>query len=182
MPDVKRPMPGRPVPPLLVGTVGGPCWRLCDQKPKHFTMLLVYRGMHCAGCCTLLKEIDARLGEFQKRGVVVVAASMDGRSRAEQTAESWDIQRLPIAYGISPERAREWGLFLSEGCGPDEPDLFAEFGIFLVRRDGTLQMASVQPMPLATPTVDELIASIDELIASGAPVRGGGELESTAAE
>lgn len=39
-------IPRQPVPSLELSTVGGGTWRLADQKPEHFTMVVFYRGRH----------------------------------------------------------------------------------------------------------------------------------------
>ena len=36
--------PRQPVPALEVATVGGGTWKLADQRPDHFTMVVFYRG------------------------------------------------------------------------------------------------------------------------------------------
>lgn len=39
-------LPRTLVPELVVETVGGGLWSLAEQQPKHFTMLVFYRGHH----------------------------------------------------------------------------------------------------------------------------------------
>ena len=73
MSEFARLQPTKLVPPLKVKTVGGPCWRLCDQKPKHFTLVLFYRGLHCRFCEAQLREFEARYDDFHKLGVRVLA-------------------------------------------------------------------------------------------------------------
>ena len=45
-----RLMPGGPVPDLEVALAGGGTWKLSDQKPETFTVVEVYRGLHCPRC------------------------------------------------------------------------------------------------------------------------------------
>jgi hypothetical protein len=56
--------------------------------------------------------------------------------------------------------------------GIEEPALFSEPGLFLVRPDGTLYYAAVQTMPFARPHFDELIGALDFAIAKDYPARG----------
>jgi len=48
-----------------------------------------------------------------------------------------------VGYGVSIEKAREWGIYVSTSrsktfAGIEEPPLFAEPGLFLVKPDRTL--------------------------------------------
>lgn len=177
MPDFARLMPGAAVPALRVGTVGGPCWRLCDQKPKHFTLVLFYRGLHCTGCRSQLRELEAKIEDFQRRGVSVLAISADSRDRAERTAEAWGIDRLTLCWGLTADQARAWGLYLSEGrglnsSGVEEPAWFVEPAVFLVTRDHRLHAGMVQTMPFARPRLDDLLAAIDHAVQTGRGPRG----------
>jgi hypothetical protein len=82
-----------------------------------------------------------------------------------------------VGYGLALSSAREWGLFVSTSRGTtsigiEEPALFAEPGVFIVRADGTLYYGSVQTMPFARPHFDELLAAIDFALAKSYPARG----------
>jgi hypothetical protein len=73
--------------------------------------------------------------------------------------------------------AREWGLYLSSGrgktsAGVEEPSLFVEPGIFVIRPDQTLYFATVQTMPFARPSFGDLLKAIDFVIANDYPARG----------
>ncbi len=56
--------------------------------------------------------------------------------------------------------------------GIEEPALFAEPAVYLVRPDGTLYYGAVQTMPFARPHFDELLAAIDFVVAKDYPARG----------
>lgn len=43
-------IPRQPVPALEVATVGGGTWKLADQTPENFTMVVFFRGLHCPIC------------------------------------------------------------------------------------------------------------------------------------
>ena len=96
---------------------------------------------------------------------------------AEQTKEKWGLPDLKVGYGLSIDKAREWGLYISTSrgitsAGVEEPPLFAEPGLFLVRPDGTLYWASVATMPFARPHFDEIAAAIDFAVSKNYPARG----------
>ncbi|MGH8272632.1 MAG: peroxiredoxin-like family protein [Gammaproteobacteria bacterium] len=164
--------PGNQVPELTVARVNGQRWNLRDQKPDHFTLIVFYRGLHCPVCKVYLKDLESRIKDFRAKGVEPIAISSDTQDRAEQTAKEWGIEALPLGYGLSLDAAREWGLFISSGAMPGEPERFSEPGLFLVRPDGTLYAASVQTMPFARPSFKELASALDFVIEKDYPARG----------
>ena len=54
----------------------------------------------------------------------------------------------------------------------EEPPLFSEPGLFLVRPDGTLYFGSVQTMPFARPSFAEIQGALDFVLANDYPARG----------
>ena len=169
--------PRQAVPPLEVATVDGRSWKLADRKPDSFTMVVFYRGLHCPQCSRYVKGLADQRGAFEERGVEVIAISTDGRDRAEQAKEQWDLDGLRIGYGLSLDQARAWGLYVSNSrgvtsVGIEEPRQFNEPGLFLVRPDGTLYWAAVQSVPFARPQFDEVLNAIDFIKAKDYPPRG----------
>lgn len=179
MPLIRRPVPRQLVPDLSVPLVGGPRWRLCDQKPQNFTMLLFYRGLHCPECKEYLQEAEARHKAFRAQGVSLIALSCDDEARGVATEREWELDLLPLAYGLTTRQARIYGLYLSRGRpgqltphGMEEPPTFVEPGLFLIRPDRTLFFASVQNMPFARPPLAKVLRMIEWTVASGYPARG----------
>lgn len=179
MPLTRRPLPRQLVPDLSVPLVGGPRWRLCDQKPQNFTMLLFYRGLHCPECKTYLQEAEARHKSFRAQGVSVIALSCDDEARGLATERDWELELLPLAYGLTARQARSYGLYLSRGRaghptphGMEEPQIFVEPGLFLIRPDRSLYFASVQNMPFARPPLLEVLRMIEWTVANSYPARG----------
>ena len=167
----------QPVPPLNVNLAGGGLFDLRSERPKHFTLLVFYRGLHCPICKGQLRELDSKLGEFDKRGVAVVAVSSDTKERAAQTREAWELGLLRIGYGLDLAAARSWGLFISSGRGMtsaevEEPERFSEPALYLIRPDGTLYFGSVQTMPFARPHFTDILAAIDYVVKNNYPARG----------
>lgn len=177
MSEIKSLMPRQPVPELTVDLAEGGTWRLADQTPKTFTMIVFYRGLHCPICSRQLREIEDLLEDFQERGVEPIAISSDTREAAEKTKDDWMLDDLTVGYGLDFATARKWGLYISEGIPKPppslpEPALFTEPGLFLVRPDGTLYFASVQTMPFARPSMQAVLAGIDFVLAKDYPARG----------
>ncbi|MFL0356590.1 peroxiredoxin-like family protein [Erythrobacter sp. GH1-10] len=165
--------PGSEVPSLDLPLTIGAQYDLAKQNPDHFTAVVFYRGKHCPICKGYLKQWSEKLDDFTRLGINVVAVSMDDKDRAMVVDEEWETGDVPLAYGMSEDTAREWGLYISEKRpDSDEPDIFSEPGLFLVRPDGTLYFANVQNAPFTRPPLDELLQGLDFVIDKDYPTRG----------
>ncbi|MDZ4365426.1 MAG: peroxiredoxin-like family protein [Afipia sp.] len=178
MTDIKPVLPRTLVPRLdLRLAPDGAAFSLADEKPENFTLVVVYRGLHCPICKAQLRDLESKLDAFAQKGVGIIALSTDDEERANRAKADWGLPRLRLGYGFTLASAREWGLFLSAGhgttsLGVEEPRLFAEPGLFLVRPDGTLYFSSVQSMPFARPSFADILGAIDYVIAKDYPARG----------
>jgi len=130
--------PARLIPPLRFPLAGGGEFDLAAERPRHFTMVVFYRGWHCPVCRGYLAQLDRRIEELDGLGVSVVAVSGDSEDRAKQSIGDWGLNRLRVAYGQGLSSMRAWGLFVSKGIKDPEPELFDEPGVFLIRPDGTI--------------------------------------------
>ncbi len=171
------PIPRQPVPSLQVPTLHHGRFALHEEEPANFTLVVFYRGLHCPICLKYLLELGRLLPDFAQRGVGVVAVSTDNVERAQAMAAKLKAPDLRVGHDLSLASAREWGLFISTGrgltsIGVEEPALFAEPGVFIVRPDGTLFYGAVQTMPFARPHFDELLAAVDFVLAKNYPARG----------
>lgn len=170
-------IPRQTVPSLQVPTLDHGDFSLADDGAANFTLVVFYRGLHCPICLKYLLELGRLQPEFDKRGLKVVAISSDGRERAQAMADKLKAPGLRMGYDLSLAKAREWGLFISTSRGTtsigiEEPALFSEPGLFIVRPDGTLYYSAVQSMPFARPHFDELLAAVDFALQKNYPARG----------
>ncbi len=170
-------IPRKAVPSLKVPTLAHGNYDLASEKPEQFSLVVFYRGLHCPICTKYLLELGRLLPEYEKRGVGVIAISSDEKDRAQAMADKLSAPNLRMGYGLGLASAREWGLSISTSrgvtsIGVEEPALFAEPGVFLMRPDQTLYYAAVQTMPFARPHFDELLGAIDFAIAKDYPARG----------
>jgi peroxiredoxin len=169
--------PRTKTPELEFETVDGGTWRLSDQKPENFTMIVAYRGLHCPICKNYLRDLDRKKDDFEKRGVEIVVVSSDDRDRAEQAKRDWELENLTLGYGLSIDKAREWGLFVSTGrgkttAGIEEPAVFNEPGLFLVRPDQSLYASNIVTMPFTRPHFKDVLGALDVIIERDYPARG----------
>lgn len=170
-------LPRYPVPALNVALTSGGRFVLGAAPGDPFDLLVFYRGLHCPICTKYLLELERLAPEFQSRGVQIVAISSDAEERGRQMAEKVNAKLVKFAYGLGLRSARQWGLYISSSRGKtsigiDEPDLFSEPGVFLVRPDGTLYYGAVQTMPFARPQFQDLLGAIDFAVAKDYPARG----------
>ncbi|MBF8149498.1 AhpC/TSA family protein [Winogradskyella sp. F6397] len=163
--------PRQKTPDLSINLTNGTEWTLSKQDPENFSLIIVYRGLHCPVCKTYLEELQTKLPKFKKLGVNVVAVSSETKALAEKTTEEWDIGDVPLGYDFPIEDAREWGLYISKGI-KDEPELFIEPGLFVIRPNQELYCASIQTMPFARPELDDVINAIKFVLHKDYPARG----------
>lgn len=170
-------VPRQPAPALAVDTLAHGRFDLPSAAPERFTLICFYRGLHCPICATYLRELERLTPDLASRGVETIAISSDGAERAGAMAEKIGAGRLRIGYGLTLETAREWGLYISASRGKtsigiEEPALFSEPGVFLVRPDRTIYYLSVQSMPFVRPSFAEMVAALDFIIKNDYPARG----------
>jgi peroxiredoxin len=168
--------PRQAAPKLSIETLKGN-WKLTDQRPDSFTMIVFYRGLHCPLCLKYLTELESVLPDFADVGVSVIALSSDTQDRAQQTAARSTLENLTLGYELTIEAAQAWGLHRSAGkgetsTGVEEPDEFNEPGLFLVRPDNTLYWSNVSTMPFARPNFTEILGAVKFVVANNYPARG----------
>jgi len=170
-------LPRHPVPALNVPLTTGDRFVLGAAPGERFDLIVFYRGLHCPLCAKYLLELERLATEFAARGVQIIAVSSDDAERGKQMAEKVKAVAVRFAYGLSLKSARQWGLYISASRGKtsigiEEPALFSEPGVFIVRPDGTLYYGAVQTMPFARPPFQDLLGAIDFAIAKDYPARG----------
>ena len=165
-------IPGKKTPSLEVDTLNGTLWSLDDFLDKTKYMIVFYRGLHCPVCSDFLKQIDNQLLEYKNSNTEVIAISMDSKDKAIKAKNKWGIANLNIAYGLTEEKAREWGLYISKSIKDSESAVFCEPGLFIIKEDGSLYLANVSNMPWARPDVSSLPAKLVFAEENKYPVRG----------
>lgn len=169
--------PRQPVPALKLSLAGGGEFELKALEAGRSYLLVFYRGRHCPVCRTQLSALQAQAETFASRGVTLAAVSCDTKERAEAAKSDWKLDSLDVAYGLTLEQARQWGLFITASRGKtslgiEEPALFSEPGLFLVSADLTLFFSSIQSMPFVRPRPEDMLAAIDYIQKNDYPPRG----------
>ncbi|THK34548.1 AhpC/TSA family protein [Ensifer sp. MPMI2T] len=170
-------VPRMPAPGLTVKTLDHGEFDLASETPSLMSLVCFYRGLHCPVCASYLKDLERMTPSFAERGVSTIAISSDGEERARQMAEKIGAAHLRVGYGLPLSVARLWGLYISASRGKtsigiEEPALFSEPGVFLVKPDQTVYWLSVQSMPFARPNFTEMVQALDFVIKNDYPARG----------
>ena len=170
-------IPRQTVPNLELPTLDHGPFTLANDQPKNFSLVVFFRGLHCPLCVKYLKDLGALLPQLKERGVNVIAISSDDAGRARQMAAKVGMPDLRFGYDLPLATARAWGLYLSTSrgktsAGVEEPAIFIEPGVFLIRPDQTLYYGAVQTMPFARPSFSDLMMAIDYAIDKDYPARG----------
>ena len=169
---MNRILPQTLVPELKVDTLDDAPFVLSEQKPEHFTFLFFYRGLHCPLCAGQLQDLDKHHDDFTGLGIHLIAVSCDSRERAETSRAKWHLEKLRIGYGLTIDQAREWDLYVSQAIKDDEPAVFSEPALYVIRPDGELYATAVQSMPFTRPGAKELLGAFRYIIPHGYPGRG----------
>jgi peroxiredoxin len=164
--------PRQAAPDLTVALRSGGTYRLAGQQPESYTMVVFFRGLHCPVCRAQLTELNRRLDELLELGVQVVAVSGENQERTQQLASDWRLDRLMIAYALTEEQMRSWGLFVSRAIKDDEPPLFNEPAVFLITSQGTVYYEAILSMPVGRPRLDDLIRAVKYWGEHHYPARG----------
>lgn len=170
-------IPRQPTPALIVPTLQHGNFDLATDAAEHFSLIVFYRGLHCPICMKYLLELGRLIPEFEKRGVKVIALSNDTQERAQLMADKLAAPQLRMGYGLPLNVARQWGLYISTSrgltsIGIEEPALFSEPAVYIVRPDTSLYYGAVQTMPFARPNFADLLGAIDFALAKDYPARG----------
>lgn len=168
----KKLLTGITAPNLEVTTLDGQKWQLAEQKPQNYTAIFFYRGLHCPLCKAQLVELDQQLEQFTDLGIEVIAISGDSLERAKQSKHDWKLKNLLVGYNLSEAAMRRWGLYLSHGAFENEPELFSEPAIFLIKPCGKIAFSLIGNTPFARPRLEDLIGGLNYTLQNDYPIRG----------
>jgi len=165
-------IPKKKAPSLTIPRVGGGNWSLADQRPDNFLLLVFYRGYHCPICKSYLEKLNGLLGDASKQGITVFVASGDTEDRARQSQDEWEIDDLELGYGMTVAQMNEWGLYTSAAIKEEEPAVFGEPGLFLIKPDQTIYYVAYNSMPMGRPDLREVIKFVEFVLEKDYPARG----------
>ena len=165
-------VPGQAFPSIDLPKVGGGRLTNADFTAPFFTVLNVYRGLHCPRCKAQLADFTEHKAAMAELGVEVVSISTDPQDRAEEVAADWGIADMKIGYDLSIAQARGLGLFISESIREGETAFFAESALFMIREDGVLWGSAINSFPFMRPTAAMILDAAEMRRARNYPPRG----------
>ena len=165
-----RMTPGMDAGHLDLSLINNTRWSLTDQS-TDWSMIVVYRGLHCPICKSQLKTLSDQLEDFSSAGVSVVAASMDTKETASKSHQDWGLDALPIAYGVEKDFVERFGLYLSSAINEKEPETFSEPAILLFK-GATYYAGWIQTIPFARPQFEDVLKGIKFIEKEDYPPRG----------
>ncbi len=161
---------GSALPAITLPLVGG--GEMTCGGEAGWRLLVVYRGKHCPLCkkyLTRLEELKPRYGDA---AATVVAISGDPLEKAESDKAELNLS-FPVAYDLSVEQMRAWGLYVSSPRSDQETDRpFSEPGLFLLRPDGNIQILDISNAPFARPDLETILLGLTLAREKDYPVRG----------
>jgi len=163
---------GAPLPDIDLPLVGGGDIHIGGEG--GWRMVVVYRGKHCPKCKVYLTKLKDLAGGFADINTGIIAVSGDPEEKAGAFQQELGLD-FPVAYGMSVEQMKAWGLYVSNPRSSEETDRpFPEPGLFILRPDGTVQIADVSNAPFSRPDLDTLLGGLAFIQAKDYPVRGTG--------
>jgi peroxiredoxin len=160
------------IPNIEVPLVEGGTFNMSEASPENFQIIIAYRGYHCPKCKLQLEALAPMVADLRADGHDVVAVSMDSEERAKKVKDEWDVDDLPIAHSLELLDAKSLGLFISNAISENEPQIFSEPGIFVVRPDGTLYAEIIQNTPFGRPDLADLVDGLNYAVKNDYPERG----------
>jgi peroxiredoxin len=164
---------GAKFPEVVVNTAGGNVINLAEpQGAADWRMVVVYRGKHCPLCTRYLTMIEERKQQFYDLGVDIAAVSADSAAQVKEHLATMSLS-FPVAYGLTIEQMQSLGLYISNPRSPQETDHpFAEPGLFVINRDGNVQVVDISNGPFARPELETLVSGLEFVRNNDYPIRG----------
>lgn len=164
--------PGAPFPEVAIRCLGGTVWKPNPRSSASFSLLIIYRGYHCAICASYLRTLHEELSALRAMDVATCVASADTPERAESARDTWALHGVDVGYGLDAASGKALGLYRSSARKDIEPAYFFEPATFLLSNAGELIFVATQNMPFARPAIRELRAMIETIAANAIPARG----------
>lgn len=116
--------------------------------------------------------LNRLLGDASKQGITVFVVSGDTEERARKSQDEWETDDLDFGYGMTAAQMNEWGLYISSAIKEEEPAVFGEPGLFLIKPDQTIYDVAYNSMPMGRPDLREVIKLVEFVLEKDYPARG----------
>jgi peroxiredoxin len=156
---------------MTLPRAGGGSVRLGGERPG-WQAIVVYRGRHCPICNRYLHKLQDLKSRFDALNTELVAVSADTEAQAASALKDWELS-LDLAYGLTVEQMRAWGLYMSaplENERVGHP--FPEPALFVLDPTGRAHIIEVSNAPFVRPDLDGIANGLSFIQAKTYPVRG----------
>ncbi len=165
--------PGATFPEIQVlDTKGNTQSLVSPTDAEHWTMVVVYRGVHCPICSKYLTQLQEMRSQFQEIKVDIVAVSADSVEQLNTKLDDVSVE-FPIYAGLTKEHMSALGLYLSQPTSEAETDHdFPEPGLFVVNSDNKVQVLEIANSPFVRPDLNMLVSGLGYTRKNDYPIRG----------
>jgi peroxiredoxin len=170
---------GASIPDPSVIDPDGRAVNLSDVRAKRSTAVVFYKGGWCPPCNYQIHELAKHHAEFERRGVGIIAISVDKPDYAAATIREYGVP-FPVlsdptlvahkAFGVvehvggaSAFMLARMGADLEARSGQPHHDV-AIPSVFLVDAEGIVRWAHVDPDYSVRPSVPDLLSAIDRVV------------------
>lgn len=116
--------------------------------------LFFYPGDWSSVCTDQMEVIEDHLPEFERRGVSVLAVSVDSPWSHAAWAHSRELT-IPLLSDFDREVSKAYGVLRDEG--------FADRAYFLIDRSGTVVCRRIEGSPSDSPEMESVLRDLDRL-------------------
>jgi peroxiredoxin len=172
---------GDKAPDAQLPDVTGAPQKLADLYAQGLTFVVFYRGGWCPFCNLQLHELTQAKPEFDRRGVRLVAISVDLPSEEAKTQAKQGVafpmlsdsklvahQAFKVVHVPGPDEAKAlagYGIELAKFSGESHGN-FAVPAVFMVDRSGVIRFAHVDEDYQVRPSVQQLLEVADKIAAA----------------
>jgi peroxiredoxin len=155
----EKPISGAVFPSFDVDRIGGGKLVVGGER-ERWQLVVIYRGRHCQLAKPFLGKISEMMADFSARDIEVAAISADQHDRADADVREFGWP-FDVGYGLSLDRMRAMGLYISEPRYELETDgPYAEPAVFALSPRGTAEIINISNAPFSVPDLASLLSGI----------------------
>lgn len=145
---------------------------VAPQESNNWTLLVIYRGVHCPICSKYLTQLQEMRSQFQDINVDIVAVSADSVDQLNTKLADVSVE-FPVYAGLNKDHMRKLGLYVSQPTSDAETDHdFPEPGLFVINNDNKVQVLEIANSPFVRPDLKMLVSGLGYTRKNDYPIRG----------
>lgn len=162
---------GAEMPVMSVARLGGGTVEIGGAR-DGWSMLVVYRGVHCPLCKRYLSGLKDLKAEYDAAGIAIAAVSADSEDQARAFNDELDLN-FDLGYGLTKDQMAALGVYVSDPRSEQETNhQFPEPGLFVVNPAGRAQIIDISNAPFSRPDLGSILNGIKFVKEKDYPIRG----------